>query len=538
MDLELKEQLAAEKVKARAKCRSNIFFLAQQLGYDFQWETHAELFANFLKFKEDVAWADLSEIKDVMILWSRGHYKTTAVVVAIIQAILNNPNVRILIMQGSIGVTQTLLKQIMAHFMGEAENSKLIELFPEFCGNKQALKGNVKQFTTCARTHKQLAQATVTVASPRSVKTGQHYDMGFFDDLVNDQNFRNSKLLGKVKEDFTMAQPLIDPGGYRVVTGTRYAFGDLYEDILRWQNASGKWLISIKDCWTDDSKGLPDVQKQPRFPRFTKQNGQLGGFTTEELLQIQTDEPAHFACQYLNKPIHTSLQYFTEVGLEAAQIAYADTPALSQCIMAIDLANSDNIKADDSVIQIGRTDVFGIGYLCDQEGGQWEPIDTALHVIGIYLKYRPTKVFLEKSSAGVMFKNILEMVARQKRIYNLPLEFIAVDNRENAKNMRVQLLAGVVKRGKFKFLKGLPKWDRLVEQAIQFPKGKYGHDDYIDTAALLYQKLTEEALQHPVHLPVTNPILAMLQSQSDPLVRELTSDERQALNQDDLTGFE
>jgi hypothetical protein len=192
-------QAAQQKVEDRARAKRDKFYLANEvLGYDFQ-ECHAELFANYIQYRPDVPWTEQSEIKDRMILWARGHYKTTSVVVDIIQAILNFPNIRILIMQGSLPVTKTLLKQVMAHFTGQALGSKLIELFPEFCGEKKALNGTVMQFTTCARTDGKLAQATVTVASPKSVKTGQHYDLGFFDDLVNDQNFRNPKLVQKVQ---------------------------------------------------------------------------------------------------------------------------------------------------------------------------------------------------------------------------------------------------------------------------------------------------------------------------------------------------
>src|SRR5690348_17894105 len=68
-----------------------------------------------------------------MVLWPRGHYKTTAVVVAIVKAILNFPNIRILLMQGSVQVTETLLSQVLSHFTGEAWGSRFQELFPEFC---------------------------------------------------------------------------------------------------------------------------------------------------------------------------------------------------------------------------------------------------------------------------------------------------------------------------------------------------------------------------------------------------------------------
>ena len=529
---------AQSKVEARARAKRDYFYLSNDvLGYDFQWETHAELFATFPKWDGSKTWDAQSEIKDLMVLWSRGHFKTTALIVVIISAILNFPNIRILLMQGSIPVTKTLLKQVMAHFTGQALGSKLVELFPEYCGDKKALNGTVMQFTTTARTDGKLAQATCTVASPKSVKTGQHYDLGFFDDLVTDQNFRNPKLIQNVQVDFTLAQALIDPGGYRFVSGTRYAFGDLYEQILRWQVKSGKWVVSVTDCWTTETSHLPDAQKVPRFPQFTKKNGEKGGFTREYLLQLQEDDPANFACQYLNKPIHSSQVVFTKELIESAVIKAADAPPLSQPLMVIDLATSDQTAADDSVIMIGKVDNVGVGYLCDQRGGQWVPNDMALNVLDMFLRHRCVKVLLEKSASGMIFAEYLKVVARSKNVF-LPVDFIKVNNQPDAKNMRVTALAGAVKRGKFKFFAGLSKFDRLIEQACEFPKGRHGHDDYPDTAALLNLELGKEIMNLPIVRPIGNAILAMIRQQDESLEHVLTETESKEVDLQDTTGLD
>src|SRR5262249_11263733 len=137
------------------------------------------------------------------------------------------------------------------------------------------------------------------VASPKTVKTGQHFDLGIFDDLVNDQNYRSVGQLEKVRADFDMCFPLIDPGCPRFVSGTRYAFGDLYEVLIkRSKRAEGKgradWTISVTTCWKDDGT--------VRFPEFTGKDGNKHGFSKELLLQIQRDTPTLFATQYLNRP--------------------------------------------------------------------------------------------------------------------------------------------------------------------------------------------------------------------------------------------
>lgn len=456
-----------------------MFLACEVLGYDFTVETHQELFDSYPQFFDDRPWAVQFTDGDVLILWPRGHFKSTAVVVLAVQAILCNPDIRILLMQGTIKVTKGLLKEIASHFDGSHSRSRLKELFPEFCGNKKALGLTADRFTTPARTRKQLQQATCTVASPKSIKTGQHYDAGFFDDLVNDSNYRNPLLLDKVEEDFNMARPLVDPGCPRFLSGTRYAFGDLYENIIR--RNKGEWKVSVKTCW------LPDG-KTPRFPQYKTQDGRLVGLTREMLMQIATDSPSIFASQYLNYPIASSQQVLPEAVLLAAVIPEKDSPALSQAILFVDLA-SEGDNPDDSVCIAGKCDRTGRMYLVDMDGGVLPVASLAVCVCSMILKHRPLKLMIEKTASAIYFVEYLKVVLRDKGI-QVAIEYIKVDNKPDAKNKRVEALAGHVKNKRFFFFAGLRCWEKFVEQAKQFPKGKHGHDDWPDTAGLMAQVLS------------------------------------------------
>jgi len=115
---------------------------------------------------------------------------------------------------------------------------------------------------------------------------------------------------------------------------------------------------------------------------------------------------------------------------------------------------------------------------------------------------------------------------------------VKVDVRPDAKNVRVVGFAGIVKRGRAKFFMGLPGFDRLVEQACEFPKGRHGHDDYIDDVALLYQQLTKAVLTLPVVPAPRNPILALIADRENALVKQLTADELQQLSHPDMTGLD
>ena len=158
MPLEITPEIQ-KRLDDREKCRTDYQYLSEAMGYDFVPEVHKELFDTFPKFDPAQLWATQQPIKKFLILWSRGHFKTTSVVVVIANIILNFPDIRILIMQGSKSITRNLLHEIKSHFTGENPDSRIRDLFPEFCDDRL---GNEYHFTVPARRAKGLAQSTVT----------------------------------------------------------------------------------------------------------------------------------------------------------------------------------------------------------------------------------------------------------------------------------------------------------------------------------------------------------------------------------------
>jgi phage terminase large subunit-like protein len=487
---ELTEETAAkvaEALEVRKRAKTDKMYLAQQLGYDqFQPDVHTDLFNQLLQITPGKPLTEQSKVKNRMILWPRSHYKTTAIVVEVIQLILNYPDIRILLMQGSIKNTKGLLRQIRDHFVGF--DSFLGKYFPEFCSEKKF--GTAESFIIPARVDKTKKEATVTVASPRSIKAGQHYDVMFFDDVINEQNSKKPAQVEKAIEDFQLCYPLLDgPEYYRYVTGTRYIFDDLYEWIIK-NNRNNEWTISIKTAWDekDHSKLL--------FPRRTLPNGKTIGFT-QELLEVQfRTSPEMFAAHYLNRPIATSKQVFTEEVMLAA--VTNDLPkALGPKVMVLDLSLGGDTekKNDDSVILIGQRDILGKVYVTAGWGDTVQIPAFTIKILELVIKHRPVKILYEDSPAGKGFVPYLRLCASLKKI-QLPLEPIKVDTQDGAKRVRVQIAGGVVSQGKCLFVPELECWEKLYDQCIGFPNKK--HDDYPDTLALLIQYFNQNA---------TNPIV-------------------------------
>jgi predicted phage terminase large subunit-like protein len=222
----------------------------------------------------------------------------------------------------------------------------------------------------------------------------------------------------------------------------------------------------------------------PRFPQQKSHDGtKVIGFTREGLLQIMRDTPDIFASQYLNHPVLAGTQYLTEPVLLSACVSEKDSPTLSTAVLFVDLA-SEGIHPDDSVIVAGKIDSVGKMYVTDLRGGTYTVSQLAMNLIDMAVKHRPLKVMIEKTASAQYFVAYLTMVCKDKGVV-LPIDYLKVDNRDNAKNIRVQAMAGQVKQKRLFFFAGLPCWDKFVEQAVTFPKGRYGHDDYPDTIALM-----------------------------------------------------
>lgn len=376
-------------------------------------------------------------------------------------------------MQASLKLTKGWLLEIRSHFDGKNEKSRLPELFPEFCGSKL---GSSLAFTVPARDRKHLKEATVTIASPKAVSTGQHYDIFCADDLVNSANFRNIELLDKLESEFNHFRPLLDPGGYTVVTGTRYHYSDLYGRIIK--NPEG-WKISIRGAYDDAGKML--------FQQTAAKDGRKVGFTRELLDEIErtTGDPEMFQAQYFNRIIPMGTQLFPEELILGAVRSSTDEqfPAHAPCYLVVDPATGDSSTSDDSVVGACKRESNGRTWVVDCVGGRLSPFALATLIIEMALKHRPVACLVENAANASFLITYLQSVLRERGIA-LPVEPIKVKNNKGAKHMRISALEGALKTRRLLFLPFVD-FEKFKDEFVQYPKAR--HDDRPDAIALLME---------------------------------------------------
>lgn len=517
------------------------------MGMDFQEDPHEVLFQQFIQKRpgERIALTDLSPItKKFMILWSRGLFKTSAIIVDMVQTILNYPNVRLCFLTGGDKLAAKQCARLTRVF--EKPSTAFEYMFPEFCLisvlNKRTNKyedvnakmGTTHDFTVPARTNDTFAEPTFAISTSKTVKAGSHYDVIYIDDLVNEQNYRSVKALEKCYQDYIDICPVLEPAGYIMMTGTRYSYGDTYERIQEMAKEEEKllgktiWKFSIRDCWSYGCKnclhtsvyhdysinisqppciveGCPCIgfesnkSKGVLFPAARTRDGRAIGHTLEFLEGEKIRLGAEFfANQYENNPIAAGSQVFTETLIGGQTLHRMEQiPPYSQSYTFVvgDLAYVGQPDRDNSVMFVCRM-FQGQIFIFDCEFGTWDSSDVAKMTVNILLKHRPNMMFYEKFNGWEAYNTIITAEAKTKGLQQVPLQWLKGSQAANAKLIRIGSVKGPLTAKRLWLFAGMKGYQQTVNQLVKWPKlGK--HDDFADCVGQVVAAPTGYQLETP-----------------------------------------
>ena len=312
------------------------------LGYRDTGEFHKDQLATISQFRE----LESQPIRRLW-LWSRGFFKTSLITEAhTLWLIVNNPNIRILIVSYSLEVAKKPLTAIRNQFTG---NPDFRYFFREFCpvANKDGKIefGTSENFTLPNRT-KNLKEPTVMCAGVGTNITGLHFDVQKIDDLVNRESVSNDTQIQTSKDYFSLLGPIFDnPTCPRQdVIGTIYHFNDLHSELLK----NDKFTSSIIPVHDKDYNFI--------FPERISRDK----FETE-ILGDPNNNPYDVQSQYLLNPINPADAKFKEEWWQT----YDTLPnGLSEYLLC-DPASTVKKKSDYTVIELWGVDSDFNIYLLD-----------------------------------------------------------------------------------------------------------------------------------------------------------------------------
>lgn len=469
----LEAVLQVELDYMRERGKRDLFFLAKSiLGYkDLTTRVHQPICDFFIQKDATKSMYEQDTIKNRLLLFPRGHFKTTLDIADKIQWILNFPDIRILFMSGKLELAERMVYEMKQHFQG---NQTFRELYPEFCPPEGADWGTTSEFVVPNRKAIK-REPTVSISTSDSVKAGSHYDIIACDDLVNEVNSLTRDQIEKVVEAFHYTTPLLDPGGYRDVIGTRYDYSDLYGTLIK--SSESDWLTLIRAAWGVRPDGTHDILFSERFCDDSCIDPHKSNLSS-----LQRDNPYLFNCQYLNNPVNADTQHFTLDLMRKHIIPLTQVPGQLRYYMAWDLGFTAKSTSDFSVGAIGGYDQHGRLFITDIIRGRYAPSQVVDMIIHGYKKWPVRRVGIEEAGGSLLLGPAIEARSRTLRLY-MPLDWVKVKRMKDAKIQRVEGLEALLREDKLYFSASIGCLEDLLQEFTMFPK--YKHDDICDAVAHL-----------------------------------------------------
>ncbi len=149
--------------------------------------------------------------------------------------IIQNRNIRILIVSNTQMQAEAFLREIKAHLEG---NPRLLDLFGSFKSDKWTESELfISGRTTTAK------EATITALGASGAVITKHFDVIIADDIVDFENARTELQRKKLSEWYrTALLPTLEPHGELHLLGTRYHPNDLYQETIN----SGQYSIQTQ----------------------------------------------------------------------------------------------------------------------------------------------------------------------------------------------------------------------------------------------------------------------------------------------------
>ena len=389
MTLHLTEQQMAQIPPQMWLQADPALFGRRVLGKDIE-PYHCEWIDAALESKQDG--------KPLILIAPRGHSKSTIMsLVMPLWLLINDRNIRILIVSNSGEQSATFLRDIKSH----------IETNPVFRGlwgdlvNRTG-KWNEREIIVRGRT-KIAKEPSIAVSSTGGSIISRHVDVLICDDIIDKDNSRTRYQRESVADWFWQTLlPTLEPGGLLIFVGTRWHHEDMAGELMAQPWNRVKTYKSIEQPQLEtrvDDDGVERahiVGGQPLWPskwslnRLDKQWMSMG--------------PIFFNCQYQNDPSGMKGQY-----IEYEWIQYfLHEPEKVRYFMGVDVAISQKATAANSaVVVIGVEQGSGNIFVVHTSSGRWHVHETKQHVMTPFQTYRPISAGMQDVAIDQIFREAL-----------------------------------------------------------------------------------------------------------------------------------
>ena len=412
-----------------------------------------------------------------MVLVPRGFFKTSWFTYTHNTGMaIENPNVRILQCSGVMANAKIMVTKWGKTFThNELFRDKYKEYCPKNPENPNTTWNSSAIYLPNRTTHH--AEGTIEAFGADSTIVSRHYDYMKFDDIVTRENCTTrtqlEKIISFVKEAFGLCDHRMETP--IDIIGTTWDDGDLYAHYLQMYKEELKEgriprteIIKIPATYQLEAGNtigmkLPFKEGESIFPER---------ITTEELTQIQKDDPDTYAKFYNLDPIPIGDRTFNDFTT-FDQLEGSDY----RTFMTVDPAPTTNPTSSFSAINITKVDPKKNMYCVLSWRDKVTPDKLIDTLYKLYFDYECEKLGIETDVYQVALKYWLQERIRRDEKHRY-MKIIELKARGKAKQDRIAALGPYVNAGQYQFKKSQ---STLMYSLNRFPKAK--DRDEADAAA-------------------------------------------------------
>lgn len=472
-------------------------------------------FHDMLRAQKRTANDGVTQVREMILLESRGAYKSTIDGIDCAQWIVSCPDIRIMVMTGVKSLAKKFAKEIKKYFYLplKGEPTAFHLLYPEFV--LTGIDGRSEQPMVCPAAFFNQKEDNLWVTSIESSSTGDHCDIRKADDVVTSKNSETEELREKLKFEFDGTDDNLDQWGFSDVIGTRYFTDDWYGTRAKPDEDTGEvspYKYSCRGCWTLHPEYLEGYNNGSLRLRDIKEDMVTLTFPYKldwKYLRKTLNKKGErsFKNQQLNEPTDANkdnpyLNEFSEELLRAHCHPKEWQPKVGEIFQTWDTAFGEKRTSDFSVgvtaiIYQNKVGKYGVCVL-DIIFDKWKSSELSFHILQFYKKWNPSRVRIEKSNGSTHLAENLSLTAHKYGVQDIMSKLIwdDIDTSANAKRNRIKSLEFLLADDRLDFINGI-YIDEMIKQLTKFTGEKSTatrKDDIPDALSFMLRFLPKSAL--------------------------------------------
>ena len=364
-----------------------------------------------------------------LMIWPRGHLKTTRLIATIVNRILNDPEDRTLIRMSSAELSEDTTRAVTEILMN---SEGMQHFFPEKMFKSSDAGVITRNDELRVPRRGVYRESTVEGRGIDSKIIGGHFRFQAFDDIIDDTAIDSDRIQGVAVSRLQRSAPLyVEPAkDIGMIAGTRWP-GSFYRWLIEDSGITEDYWTVLLGCYVDERYDAfmrligeePDKEHgTPIWPEH---------FSMSDLAQIERElGPVNFQHQYLNLEVSDSGRRFEredfqhyKMTKDGCQVLYPGgktyTCPLSRLYitMTIDPATGEHSRTDQSAITVcGFDRSTGIIFVLDVWQDRVLPAVLIQKIIDMAKMWKPHLVAPEDVSFQKTLKHFLKQEMNQQGV--------------------------------------------------------------------------------------------------------------------------